>query len=392
MNGRFICFILISYLLIACDAEEKKPLVDVGGQPQAIFNIRVENKPGGAKIYYSLPDDPSMLYVMAEYRTTDKGDVQRVKSSVFKNFIELEGFGREQTYQIKLYGVNRAEHKSTPVDVTIHPERPYVHSLYDSLKVSAAFGGVAINLKNIDEVDNVVHISYKDSIGEWVDYDRYYSNSKEVYYAVRGFEAKPTQFAFWITDKWQNSSDTLFAELTPLYEEELDKSLWKDAALLDDFNDPLYGPLSQLWTPGSRTYFFQNKNNIEASGMPTWITIDLGKNYFIGRMKLNQVSHSNTWRYGSCSPRLFQIYGSNSPSTDWNKWDLLGDFESIKPSELPVGQLSDADLKRNAEGEDFSFQSSDQSYRYVRFKALETWGNVQYMCALELTLWGQVDE
>lgn len=392
MKIRIINLLLVFFLLVACDSREKKPLVDTVGQPEPVYNVNVENEPGAATIFYSLRDDPSILYVMAEYTSGGNNEFRRVKSSIFKNYVKLEGFGEEGSYDIELYTVSRSEKKSEPVNVTVNPERPLVHYLFDSMTVAATFGGINIEFENEEEIENVIHVAYKDSVGAWTDYDQHFSSNKSVQYTVRGFEPKSTEFAIHITDKWRNSSDTLLIELTPLYEEELDKSLWKDMDLIDDFNEGQYSTwgLPNLWMPGPKAFFYQNPAKAEV--LPNWVTIDLGKNYFFGRMKLNQLSHSNAWKYGKCSPHLFQIHGSNEPTTNWDDWTLLGDFESIKPSGLPVGQLSEEDLRLNDVGEDFNFIIKNESYRYIRFKTLETWGNVKYMCALELTLWGQVDE
>lgn len=392
MEIRILNLFLVLLLVSSCEPEVKKPLVDSGGQPEPVYNVTVENEPGAATIYYALKDDPSILYVLAEYKAGGNNDIKRVKSSIFKNYVKLEGFGQEGSYDVELYSVNRSEKKSEPVRVTVNPERAHVHYLFDSMRVAATFGGLSINFVNEEKVENVIHVAYKDSIGDWINYDQHFSSNQSVKYTVRGFEAKPTEFAIHITDKWRNSSDTLVTQLTPLYEEELDKDLWKDADLIDDFNEGQYSSwaLPNLWSPGPKSIFYQNP--AKAEDLPNWVTIDLGKKYFLGRINVQQLSHANAWKFAGCSPRLFQIYGSNEPTTNWEKWTLIGDFESVKPSGLPVGQLSEEDHRVNDAGEEFNFISSNESYRYIRFKTLETWGNAKFMCALELTLWGQVDE
>src|SRR5699024_5816050 len=147
------------------------------------------------------------------------------------------------------------------------------------------------------------------------------------------------------------------------------------------------------WTPGDRTYFFQStKEHPDLAGLPNWVTIDFGKRYILGRMKLFMVKHASTWQYGSCSVKKFEIWGSNNPSTDWNDWNLLGKFESHRPSGRSVGEpLTDADLTQLEEGEDFTFPPLAESYRYIRFKVIETWGHKNYFCSLELSFWGQAD-
>lgn len=384
-----IFYLMILVFLAGCQEKENGPLVTFEGVPGPLGTITVENLPGAAKISYKLPDDQDLLYVEAEYKTS-QGEPKSAKSSVYKNFIMLEGFGDSRDYEVDLYTVNRSEERSGPYTVKIHPDTAPVHLAFETLEVAKTFGGVAISLKNELEREYIIHTLYKDSVGEWVEADRHYSSIKDLSYSVRGFEPKPVEFAFYMSDKWKNKSERIEKTITPLYEEEVDKSLWKNAELLDDFYVPRYGPLSRLWDGPDGSYFFQDSRSDERV-MPNWITIDMGQPYILGRMKVNQVNHSNTWRYGSCSPRKFEVWGSNTPTTDWAAWDKLGTFESIKPSGLPVGQLSDDDLRVNKEGENFDFSPTEKSYRYIRFKTLETWGGTEYMCALELTLWGQKD-
>lgn len=381
--------ILVALLLMgSCQEIVHEPLVQGTGAPGVLRNVEIENLPGAAKISYTLPEDQFFLYVLAEF-TDNNGRKKSVKSSGFKNYLLLEGFGEEREYGVALYTVSRSEDKSDPINVKISPLKAPVHIAFETLDVIATFGGPAIGYVNESGAEYVTRTLLKNEQGGWEEYDRHYSSAKENRYAVRGFLPEPTSFAFYMTDKWGNCSDTLYRDLTPLYEEELDKSLWSDEALIDDFNEPLYSPLYQLWTPGSNTYFFQDRNLLEKAYMPNWVTIDFGREYVLGRMRYNQVSHSNTWRFSSCSPRLFEIWGTNHPTPNWDDWTLLGEFESIKPSGLPTGQLSDDDLRVNAQGEDFDMPISSASYRYIRFKTLETWGGLGYMCMLELTFWGQ---
>lgn len=386
---QLLYIVFCAFIISACSEIVNEPLVDGFGKPEQVRNIKVENLPGAAKVYYSLPYDRGLSYVQAEYTNT-VGERVAINSSAFKNFILLEGFGEEKEYEIELYSVSKSEERSEPVVVKIHPTTPPVQLSKETLNVYATFGGVALDYHNEFKAEFVSYTLIKNEAGDWVEYDRMYSGAEFNKYAVRGLEAVPTEFAFYIRDKWRNHSDTLYANLTPLYEEEFDKSLWKDVALIDDFNEPLYSPLYQLWTAGATTYFFQDyRNTAHKTGIPTWVTIDFGREYVFGRMKSHMVNHSNTWRYGSCTPRLFEIWASNEATTDWDKWTLIGDFEVTKPSGLPVGTNSNDDLALATAGHDFEFDLTDKSYRYIRYRVKETFGRTNYFCLLELTFWGQ---
>src|SRR5690554_2438034 len=91
MKIRFIYYILIlsTLSLFSCKEEVKGPLFDSGEVPTAVSNIRVENRPGGAKITYTLPDDPNIAFVEATY--TRAGEKRKTISSLYQNTINIEG-------------------------------------------------------------------------------------------------------------------------------------------------------------------------------------------------------------------------------------------------------------------------------------------------------------
>lgn len=383
---------LFLFVMVSCKEDEKGPLIKEGEIPAPVTNIKVENLPGGAKVTYTLPNDVNLLYVIASY-TNEKGDIIQNKASVFKDFLMLEGFTEEKEYIISLQTVNRSENHSPEVRVKINPLEPPIYEVFRSMKVQRAFGGAHVYLKNELEKEYVIYSLMRDSItGEWYEHDRLYTSSPEREFNVRGanntsLDTIPTDFAFYLTDRWRTYSDTLFATVTPIYEIEVDKSLWKDANLEDDFNNPLYGPLSELWTPGPRTYFFQNEKGLDVS-TPNWVTIDLGAKYILGRFKINGVSHGPGWMFQGSAIRFFEVFGSNTPTTDWAEWTSLGEFEYNKPSGLPIGQLSEDDIAYNDEGPDFILKQLDEGFRYFRFVNIETWGLTKTFSALEFTLFG----
>ena len=388
--------IILSFLLfviVSCKEDEKGPLIKEGDIPAAVTNVKVENLPGGAKITYNLPNDPNLLYVIASY-TNDNGVIVQNKASVFKTFVMLEGFTQEKEYIVNLQTVNRSENYSTEMRVKVNPLEPPIHEVFRSLKVNETSGGAHVSLKNELEKEYVIYSLLRDSTtGNWFEQDRLYTSSPEREFSVRGpnntsLDSVPTDFAFYLTDRWRTVSDTLFVNITPIYEELVDKSLWKDANLEDDFNNPLYGPLSELWTPGPLTYFFQSEKGLDGITVPNWVTIDLGAKYKLGRFKINGISHGTVWIYQSSAVRFFEVFGSNIPTTDWAEWTSLGEFEYTKPSGLPVGQLSEDDLAYNAEGPDFILKQVGEGFRYFRFVNIQTWGQVTNFSALEFTLWG----
>lgn len=175
----------------------------------------------------------------------------------------------------------------------------------------------------------------------------------------------------------------------PFFEVKFDKSLWKNAMLGDDAYNSEWSvevwKLPSLWDEGD-LFFYQ----ATSYGIPNWFTIDLGAKYRITKMRVNQLTHGEGWMFNGGAPKKFEIWGSNTPSTNWNDWNLLGTFESVKPSGLPLGQLSNEDYAVNSAGENYNFNPTPNSFQYIRFKTLEIFNAADnHVCLKELTFWGQ---
>lgn len=395
MKRLFYVIAVMTVCMIACEEYENGPLVDSEGSPGAISSIKVENLPGAARISYSLPDDPNALYVVAEFETDGKGS-QEVKSSVYKNYMQLNGFYTTDERTVNLYVVNRSQQKSEPIEVTIKPLEAPIHFMFESMKIEKDFGGVNIKLTNETENEYVIYTLVKDSVGEWGIYDRNYTSMLDIDYSVHGLPSVETEFAFVVRDEWQNYSDTLYQTLTPIFEEMLDKTLWKAHPLDNDAYKPLYSNRapSLMWDESISTSPYTTDPTMVV--LPQWVTIDLGKPAVFSRGNVQGFYRSgNTSRvFSRETPKVYEIWGSNNPSQDgsWENWTLLVENTSVKPSGLPVGDITAEDLDAAIEGDNFSFSFSGTAYRYIRFKTNQTWGNQRSVMLGELTLWGQAQQ
>ena len=102
------------------------------------------------------------------------------------------------------------------------------------------------------------------------------------------------------------------------------------------------------------------------------------------------------WAFEHGNPKRFQVYGSlnSNVSVDATEperqWIFLGEFNSFKPSGLPLEQASAEDEAIANEGEDFTFPIElATEVRYIRFDILETWGGTEMVHISELEMWGQ---
>lgn len=381
-------FILLG--VIGCKEDKLSPVGNDGVAPEAISNVSVENLPGGAKISYSLPGDSDLLYVEADYKRS--GMPQKTKSSIYGNYLIVEGLGDTLAHDVTLYAVDRGENRSQPVNITINPKEPPVQTSYDSLAYSETFGGIHVTFPNRTKANLVVTVLVKDSTGDWEDYDKYYTGLPEGDFSVRGLPSVPTTFGVFVKDRWDNHSDTLVQTLTPLFEMELDKTKFKEVGL------PTDQPSSHGWTmPGLWNNSITGKgfHTAEGSGFPQWFTFSIGdKKAKLSRMKVWQ--RQDSWIFTHGNPKHFQVWGSNAPSANgsFDGWTLLMDCWIVKPSGLPPGDNTNDDVIAAAAGEEFEFPADAPAVRYIRFKIIESFvsppnSSAGFFHLMEVTFWGQ---
>lgn len=379
--------------LSGCRDMVLEPLAGNKDKPAGLTNVSVKNEHGGATISYTLPDDPNLLYVVAEFSSDVAGTLRTVKSSVFKNSVQLDGFKSTDERTVNLYTVSRSEVRSDAVSVSVKPLVSPIEVAFGTLQTRQDFGGVNVQFDNAAGIEFVVYIMTKNEDGTWFLHDRLYTTAREPNYTSRGLDAESQDFAFYFQDKWQNVSDTLFQTITPLYEEELNKALWRHYQLDNDHYTQLYPdrPLSNLWSKSNSNWM---SAPYDGGVLPLWFTIDLGQTAVLGRMRMNAINATTSnyqWFYSTGTPKVFEIWGSNDPTPDgnWDRWTLLDRFESVKPSGLPIGFNAPEDIAAGLAGESYNFSNYDHAYRYVRFKVNQTWGSRNEIMLQELTFWGE---
>ncbi|MFD2920322.1 DUF5000 domain-containing lipoprotein [Terrimonas rubra] len=384
----FLTLAIFLLMGAGCKRELHSSLYDDGSTPSPITNTTVQNLPGAAEITYSLPHDNNILYVKAEYEIRP-GVKREVKSSYYNNSLLVDGFGNTNEYSIKLYVVTRSEIQSAPVTVTVKPLVPPVVATFNSLTVAEDFGGLIINYLNDAKADLAIHTLAADSTGAMVEANTNYTTLPSGRYTIRGFDSTSRKFSFFVKDRFGNISDTLTATYKPLYEKLLDKSLFRTVLLPTDVKDDWGLPMQNMWNNGYTDFW--DMFHTQTQSFPMWFTFDLGITVKLSRMALWQrQSPAADWAYNANNPKKFEVWGSTSPDVDggWNNWIKLTDHEVVKPSGLPLGQVSADDIAAAAKGEEIPIPLSMPQVRYIRFRILETFTNSATNIA-EISVWGQ---
>lgn len=389
--GMLICLLSIS----ACKESMIPEPIKIGGKPDAVSQYTTEAIPGGAIITYKVPAGTDLRYVKATY-TLNTGVVRESKSTIYKNTLLVEGFSKEGDYDITLRAVSVGEVESEAITVKITALRPVHELIIDSIKANnrmySTFGGINVDYQNETESNVVIRVMIKES-GKWVSTQTEYTKSKTGRIRLRGFSPEEREFAVYVTDRWNNKSDTLIHSLTPLFETEFSKSLF------DEFNLP--GDTYKHHTGSSRARALpviwdgiQTKGNmfqsIAGSVMPQHFTWFMGVKAKLSRFVFYPDANSTAVTYGNTQPKIWELWGSNSPNPDgsFDSWTLVGTFYATKPSGLPPGQVNDEDVKLAKSGEEFEIDPKAEAYSYWRWRTLETWGGSTSIVISEFSFFG----
>ena len=359
---KHISKILMFFSLVAffsCDEIEHGPSILNNTPPDDVTNLQFVPINGGFDMTYDLPAGKDVLYVKAIY-TNNKGVESEVRASAFKNSLKILGYGDVNEKQVKVVTVNESEISSQGVTFSGIPLAPVVDVIAESVEMRVAFGGIKISWVNETEVPVAIDIYAENEFGELEIAETVYTESLEQTYSLRGRDPVEQAFKLVVRDRYENESGAVYPDtpnkmLTPLLETRLDKDLFQQVALDNDDNWENWGAVFEnLWDENPSP-----ENWVHTQGdrpRPSILTIDLGVNVKLSRFIMHQ--RGGTWGFRHANPRTFTVYGSLTiPGQDGNlnDWINLGDFESIKPSGLPVGTLSNEDRQRVLDGDEHEF-------------------------------------
>jgi hypothetical protein len=386
--------------LLSCQKGDKYIFPDSGDKtkPGIVTNIKVRNYNGGAVLTYSLPSNPNLLYVQANYKINNTV-VRQTKASYFLDTLVVEGFQSSKNYTVTLIAVTRANVASDPVTITVHPDTPYYELVRKSLKLAADFGGIniqafnkakraiGVNMVNIDPVTKKFVIA-----------DDHYTSVDTIDYSIRGYPVTPAKFGVFISDEFGNVSDTLIVSATPLFEQMLDKSKFFAYPTFTDSYIGYGGILPYLW----------DGFTVEGPGQSPWQTTigpvpkAIQGTFGVGRTY--KLSHFLMWTrgYGYANPEDFTIWGSNkdnpsdavtpggaSAGTVVGDWTALGTYHfPDPPSGLPQGQTNAADQAFIEAGVDFDVPFNAPAVKYIRIDVKDTWFGLDYTYIEEMSFYG----
>lgn len=385
MKNYFLLLVVLVFIAFACKDEPvgQQPLDSV--PPGAISNVKVQNTPGGAILTYKLPSDEDLLYIKAVFILKD-GVKSESRASMYTDTLRVAGFGDMLPREITLIAVDRSRNESAPVTISINPLEPSVITIGKTMSLVADFGGVHAYWNNTTRAEVSVVLLKEDNNKEYVPIQTYYSTMAAGEGAARGMDTIPANFGIYIQDRWGNRSDIKKFTLIPLYETKFDRLKFRAVSLPGDEPSAWGWVLTNIFDGVIGDQGFHTGNG--TGRWPHAFTIDLGVTGKVSR--IIEWQRQSTWIYMHGNLKKFEVYGSEllDPSGNWASWKLLMTCNSIKPSGLPVGQVSAEDKAWAAAGEEFINSPMNPKVRYIRIKALQSWSDGDFLHISELQFFG----
>lgn len=409
LADHWIMLVVGSLLLFMFSCKESEGYNDIVStdqtKPNPVTAVKVSNYSGGAVITYSLPSTQNLLYILAEYKINDKV-VKQSKSSYYTDTIRVEGFEKNNDYDVTLYAVSRADIKSDPVVVKVHPDLPSYLVTYPTVTIERDFGGVNISAKNPSKKAlGIIVISTDKTTGKMLPVEQYYTQLENINFSVRGFDTLQRSFGVYVTDRWGNISDTLLKSIKPIYEILIPKDKFSEYRLPTD--SPLGATAlgwntTRLWDgitidPGWHTE--------SGAGKPLQVcTFSMGTMVKLSRYKIWErgEAYGTDYSYNHGNPKSWTLWGSAStapadtelPVTS-NRGDTVGDWINLgnfdcppPPSGNAPGSTTPADLAAVKAGFEFNIPLTAPKVKFIRFAVKKTWGNTDFAHVTEFSFYG----
>ena len=392
MKTKYLSFLLLLLVFSSCSEKELAPISGSLGKPGIVTDVTVEPSAGGATISYKIPNSEDLLAVKCVYTLSD-GKENEVMASYYENKLLLQGYNDTLEHTAVLYAVNRAQELSDPVEVKFYPLESPLSKAIKTVRIKADFGGANFSWGNSDKVPLNVELLGPDSLGRMSTLNILTSDIDKNTYSVRGYAPELSKFSMILGDNFNNYSDTISAEVTPLFEEKLDKKKMRVMRLDNDASFAEWGCLDAYMIDDDPLTFGHTPNN----ALPAALTIDLGCMAKLSRFVMHQrkLNGSTNIYYDHGNPQRMEVYTCvHEPGKDgdWSEWVKIMDCEIVKPSGSPGNTVTDLDKEMADKGHEFSFDLSQPPMRYVRILLTSAWKGTSYVSPAEISFYGENEE
>jgi hypothetical protein len=355
--------------------------------PEPVSDVTYKATPGGAVFRYTLPTDEDLLYVKAVYSRKD-GVFSEAKATIYTDSLVINGFGDTQPKEVTLIAVDRSDNESTPVKQSVTPLEPPIFHIGESLDMQPFFGGLNVNWENPEREEISVVVMIKDHNEEYVPVETWYSSKTAGEGNLMDMDTVTVDCAVFAQDRWENKTAVKYYTLLPLYDEKLDRLLFKSVPLPGDIAGLASWPISRMFDGiiGDQGY-----SSLAGSGIwPQSFAFDLGITAKVSKFHIVP-RVINTVPFALGHPSSFDILGCAEidMSGSYDSWTLLvADCKFIKPSGLPFPEFTNEDVVAEEAGGIFFNTKFEMPVRYIRLKVYGNTGGGDNYQLSEVEVYG----
>jgi hypothetical protein len=370
----------------------REPLNNDSSMPAIVSNVKVENRSGKAKLMYTVPFDKNLLYVQAEYKLSS-GEAASRKASYYEDSLIVDGFSDTLEHEVSLYSISRSGVKSDPVIVKVRPLEASIFRVMKSLKIDNAFGGFNITALNLTSENIGIIVLTKNIFKEYEANNNLsvFTNENNILSKIRNMDTTTVRIGFLVKDRWGNSTDTIYKDITPIYEVQLAPANFRGVAMPNDAPQVTNGArLEYAWDGRFGWPYTSFTDQSKGGNVPHIVTFDMGVTAKLSRVWIRPFPEGTRYYYLSTMKR-FEIYGATNPTSDGSldaTWTLLGSYEVVKPSGLPYGNDNALDQATASAGFNYEISLSAPRVRFLRIRCLENFAGGTAQSMNEINVYG----
>lgn len=356
-------------------------------------SVQVYSGNGRVALSWLLVSDPKISYCRVFWNSEkDSLNVPVTRSAGIDTIrVVITGLS-EGTYTFNIYTGDQDGHRSVAAQISgkVYGDQ-YSSTLYDRIYDEARWTDGVTTILWEPAVGGLTgtELSYTDTLGETIKlYVPATSDTTMIGDLKEGTSIKYR--TLFMPDS--TAIDTFYTagtEFEPVFESEMDKSLFSEYKLAGDAPSAYGWVMQRLWDNSIHEPqgFF-----CAATSFPFQYTFDLGQEVQLSRYKIWQrgVIESASYLYAGDNPSTWSIWGAVKPASDgsWEGWTKLMDCQSIKPSGSAQGTVTDEDKAYALQGEQFVFPDTIPMVRYIRVQVTATWNKGKPQSnTMELTFW-----
>ncbi|MDR2472363.1 MAG: DUF4959 domain-containing protein [Tannerella sp.] len=359
MNNQKIILIIVTLAAVLLSCEESKRFeinsFDKTPPGKPILHSEYKKLYGGARIYFTPPDDEDVLTIDAGY-LNQKGETVWFSVSYYVDSISIYGMPDTISRAISVYAVDRAGNKSEAQTVDVIPYEPAVSRVTTTARVVGGFGSFYADWKNELAQNINVYVNYDYNVdGKKVEKRVIFTSSDTT---ARKFirmeeipETEPVHVSIMVEDRYGNIVSKDLGQIYLIKDEIIPKDKWT----IPNTNDSIGGVPAAflggyeghprlLYDGVVNTGYDFNYAQTEGRGrtgkrtdgsMPWNLMINLGEEWEISRIITHQryspgQANVNTGRGEYYSGYNVGIYKMHIWNADTIGWD------SIRTYKIPV--------------------------------------------------------